>query len=956
MPKTGPQKILSLILIYFLVVTAFLTTPVEVRAANHAVANGESLDLTTGILTKADASTVNYSLVNGDTITVADDAVAAINGSADVYIQCGSNITLTINDVSIMNGYSSSPAAPLAFSGTGNTLILVGVNTLTSYATWNDSVVLPGLEVPTGAALTIQGTGSLKADAGGTSSYGGAGIGGGKNQNAGTIVIESGTIEALGGYYSAGIGAGMGAVGNSGTITINGGDVTATGGTRASGIGGSGGDGTSVNASHGGNITINGGKVTATGKSYGAGIGGGWYGNGGSITITGGEKITATGGGFYAAGIGGGGNGGDGGTILITGGTIIANGTEGAAGIGGGYQGDGGSITISGGNITASTSNNGAGIGGGMYNPGGGYNGGDGGTINISGGTINASGGGVGAGIGGGGGGFTATGGIINISGGTITATGVNGSGIGKGQSNNNGSVDISGTAKIFANGNNGDISGTISIAGSSVVCLGGSSVLGNLTTITHGQNLSPAIDSTADTIEGYAVPHEWTSTTSSGYFLTVTYQVIFEENGGSNVSDLTGVDENSTITAPNPASTKSGFDYAEWYQDSALQNPWIFNTNTVTANITLYAKWNILDPSSIFVIDGDTNGEIVGTFSGSDGATYALVNGGSYPDNAFFTISEYKLHFASTANISTKNSYVISLQVTTASGETYEKELTINVKNNGQANGGLAIIDRKNIELNSSIEYDPEGNDILSKFGQQWGMHHIVNGPQHGTAEIGSIIYTPDTDYSGSDSLTYLICDNADYCMRGSAEFTIENGISSNKSSAEFNPDELPASGFTPDTQTNLSVQDIVYSRNGLHLRVPVLGVDTGIVGVPFENNRWEVTWLGDQAGWLEGTAYPTWAGNTVITGHLVNSMGNESIFGDLESLKYDDLIYIDYGGITYTYAVRENKMVLPKNLKILKHEELDWLTLITCKGYMEDIEEYAFRTVVRAVLVRVD
>ena len=183
-----------------------------------------------------------------------------------------------------------------------------------------------GVNVGAGNSLTIygqsDGTGKLTATGGVFQ----AGIGGNSNQS-GTITINGGTVTATGGDGGAGIGGGKEDEG--GTITINGGTVNATGSTDAAGIGGGGGG-------NGGNITINGGTVTATGSttpySGSAGIGGGGvYGSGGTIIIRGGTVIANGAGG---AGIGGGSSG-AGGTITISGGTVIATGS-GSPGIGGG--------------------------------------------------------------------------------------------------------------------------------------------------------------------------------------------------------------------------------------------------------------------------------------------------------------------------------------------------------------------------------------------------------------------------------------------------------------------------------------------------------------------------------------------------------------------------------------------------------------------------------------------
>lgn len=135
--------------------------------------------------------------------------------------------------------------------------------------------------MPEGAKLTIGGTGTLMAFCRGA----GAAIGGGDQQNAGEIIINSGEIMAYGGDGAAGIGGGKD--GSGGTITINGGDVEAIGGMFAAGIGGG------ENGS-GGTVTISGGNVAATGGGFAAGIGGGKNGSGGTVYISGGSIRTAS--------------------------------------------------------------------------------------------------------------------------------------------------------------------------------------------------------------------------------------------------------------------------------------------------------------------------------------------------------------------------------------------------------------------------------------------------------------------------------------------------------------------------------------------------------------------------------------------------------------------------------------------------------------------------------------
>ncbi|OCT14756.1 hypothetical protein A8709_11305 [Paenibacillus pectinilyticus] len=67
---------------------------------------------------------------------------------------------------------------------------------------------------------------------------------------------------------------------------------------------------------------------------------------------------------------------------------------------------------------------------------------------------------------------------------------------------------------------------------------------------------------------------------------------VSFNTDGGSAVRSVYGAVSGSKITAPE-APTKSGFTFAGWYQDAALQTAWDFTVNTIPAtDITLYAKW----------------------------------------------------------------------------------------------------------------------------------------------------------------------------------------------------------------------------------------------------------------------------------------------------------------------------------------------------------------------------
>ncbi len=167
-----------------------------------------------------------------------------------------------------------------------------------------------------------------------------------------------------------------------------------------------------------------------------------------------------------------------------------------------------------------------------------------------------------------------------------------------------------------------------------------------------------------------------------------------------------------------------------------------------------------------------------------------------------------------------------------------------------------------------------------------------------------------------------------------------------------------LPASGFAPRQQHPLPAQPegARYAALGdLWLEIPKLGVQSPIVGVPQQKGEWPVTWLGQRLGWMEGTAFPTWEGNTVLTGHVYLSDGTPGPFQNLAALRWGDQIVLHAWGQVYIYEVRINDVVAPNVLWPLTHKKGDWLTLITCRGYDASHDRYRWRQVVQAVLMQV-
>ncbi len=170
----------------------------------------------------------------------ANVTVSGISSEDKIIVENGGNVTLVLSNVNIdmSSSRENHPCALFVSSGSKAEIYLSGTNTLKSGYNY------AGIDVSTGAEISIQGDGMISVFGGAM----GAGIGGGYYSSAGNITINSGTINAAGNGGGAGIGGGC-----------NGG---------------------------GGNITITGGTIIGNGAGNGAGIGGGKEGNAGNFSTT----------------------------------------------------------------------------------------------------------------------------------------------------------------------------------------------------------------------------------------------------------------------------------------------------------------------------------------------------------------------------------------------------------------------------------------------------------------------------------------------------------------------------------------------------------------------------------------------------------------------------------------------------------------------------------------------
>ena len=318
---------------------ASCSTPIGKGGSSSSVANvtvADGLDDDEGSPTRTIVSwwDGNLATVVGD-MDVPDGMTlyGTLRESYKLTIEDGAYITLNNANINDMGTLSGSWAALTCAGDAGITL--QGQSTVEGF-----SANYPGIYVPVGKTLVIQGVGTLESTGGSSA----AGIGAGANLSCGSILIdmeEEGVIYANGGSLSAGIGGTV--TGDCDYIGIYGGQIFAYGGEAGAGVGSgySGAGGSSVC----GPIEIGGYAILdAEGGDYAAGIGSGAAGTCEGVVIYGDADIIAKGG-LYAVGIGSGWRG-TCGYVEISGGDVLATGGQNAAGIGAGKEGICDDVTI----------------------------------------------------------------------------------------------------------------------------------------------------------------------------------------------------------------------------------------------------------------------------------------------------------------------------------------------------------------------------------------------------------------------------------------------------------------------------------------------------------------------------------------------------------------------------------------------------------------------------------
>ncbi|MCB0035629.1 MAG: class F sortase, partial [Anaerolineales bacterium] len=137
--------------------------------------------------------------------------------------------------------------------------------------------------------------------------------------------------------------------------------------------------------------------------------------------------------------------------------------------------------------------------------------------------------------------------------------------------------------------------------------------------------------------------------------------------------------------------------------------------------------------------------------------------------------------------------------------------------------------------------------------------------------------------------------------------------------------------------------------------LDIPRLDIAHTIVTVPIQAGEWDVSSLGEQVGWLEGTGrVPATAGAPVLVGHMTYPDANlleQGAFAYLQEIRLGDEVVYEVEGERYVYEVVAVGRIAPADVSALFAADGETLFLLTCTDWNNESRVYENRLLVRAV-----
>lgn len=126
--------------------------------------------------------------------------------------------------------------------------------------------------------------------------------------------------------------------------------------------------------------------------------------------------------------------------------------------------------------------------------------------------------------------------------------------------------------------------------------------------------------------------------------------------------------------------------------------------------------------------------------------------------------------------------------------------------------------------------------------------------------------------------------------------------------------------------------------------IEIPALNIDSEVYLVPFKKGQWDISYIGNDAGWLETTSLPDQGGNTVIVGHVQMPGKIAGLFAQIDRLARGAKIEVAMEDEVFTYRVVNKLLVKASNTSIVGETDRSTLTLITCYRPSWDVSSHTY------------
>jgi uncharacterized repeat protein (TIGR02543 family) len=223
------------------------------------------------------------------------------------------------------------------------------------------------------------------------------------------------------------------------------------------------------------------------------------------------------------------------------------------------------------------------------------------------------------------------------------------------------------------------------------------------------------------------------TSTLNVDTIAPPTYTVTYDEQGGSAVTDATGITSGSTVTLP--STTRAGYTFNGWFTTStggtALSSPY-----TVTGNVTLYAQWTANSYTISYQGNNATSGSTAsGTYT-TGGSAYTIASNG-------FNRTSYTFSSWNTATNGTGTTYNPGDSYSTSSNLTLYAQWTANVYTvTFNSNGGTGTMANQTGSTTAALNLN-----TFTRSGYTFSGWAVTSG--------GGVVYANGGNYSFLANIT---------------------------------------------------------------------------------------------------------------------------------------------------------------------------------------------------------